>query len=206
MTQTLLPPIGGTTHPVTPGPIKRWYRRTRGWRYFLAALAVATGVLVHANTSDPLRMTLVGHIGATGIEKSYWPLGKQMYLVFPVPSFNRPVLISDVELVTISGAGYFDHPAAYLLSPYSGAWPGTNLTDIKPELTSPRIPLRDLPLYKADGRASMVVPVNIHQRGCHYARVVLKLRALDDGSTHTLSTIWEVGLDTGLTRSSGFTC
>lgn len=134
----------------------------------------------------------------------------------PVPAFSEPVRIRDVELRTVHSVGQFDHPDAFYLvfsdDRFYGHFEGSarviglQLTDqLQPRdiAGSVREPLGARLVQKLDNQISIVIPVNIHQPGCHEAQIVFHVTT-SDGSEHALTTRWYVGLDTGKTPGDGF--
>jgi hypothetical protein len=171
----------------------------------LLTLVLALIVAV-ARGGEPLRMN---DYGGFGDMQSVWPLGQQRLFVVSVPAFNQPVRLRAVELRTVYSIGDFDRPAAYLLQFHDqDHYGGVQLTTeagldafTTTALHPPRhAPLDALPVQKLDNHLNIVIPINIHQPGCHEAQIVLRV-ATSDGSVHTLATRWFVGVDTGISRS-----
>jgi len=157
-------------------------------------------VLVVGRT--PLRMN---DYEGFGNGQSVWHVSQQMLWVVPVPEFNQPVRIRAVELHTVYSTGTFDRPDAYLLLfPPGDYYSGVQLTtqaglDVYAG-GLPHAPLDKLRVQKLDNELSIVIPVNIHQPGCHEAQLVLEV-STDDVALHTLGPLWFVTIDTG--RSDG---
>jgi len=149
------------------------------------------------------------------IGQAEWPLGRQEFLVMPAPAFNRPVHIISIELRTVYSVGLFDHPNAYYLA-YSddrfyghfegrARVVGLQLTDqLQPTDTADSIPqpLDARTVQKLNNQLSIVIPVNIHEPGCHEAQVVFHVTTRD-GTRHALPSGWYVTLDTGSSPGDG---
>jgi hypothetical protein len=150
--------------------------------------------------------------GGFGAGQSVWPAGKPMLFVVPVPAFNQPVRIRSVELRAVFGSAPFAPPtAAYLLQYldqdyYGGPEPTTEAGLDAYTSTALHTPLRErldaVKVQKTDKRRFIVIPLNSDLPGCHDAQVVLHV-STSDGSTHTFTTRWFVGLDTGISRDNG---
>jgi len=178
----------------------------------VALLVGATLLSACAAGSPPLRMN---DYRGNGTSQAHWPLGRQMFLVMPVPAFNEPVHIRDVQLRTVHSVGKFDHPDAYYLSfgddRFYGHFEG-NTRVIGLQLTyqlqandtagAVHQALSAREVQKLDNQLSIVIPVNIHQPGCHEAQIVFQV-VTSDGTEHALPTDWYVGLDTGSTPGNG---
>lgn len=175
------------------------------WRGVATAFTAAT--LCCACTSSQPALTMNDYV-PTGAAQRVWPFHEQMFFVLPVPTFNVPVRIRSVELRTIHSVGQFDPPAAYLLR-FSGGgdyYKGYRLA-YKAGLdlyagSAVRMPLDASPVQKLDQYLTLVVPVNINERGCHEAQVVLHVTT-SDGHSHTRRTRWYVALDTGVSKTDG---
>lgn len=137
------------------------------------------------------------------VGQSRWQVGHQMYLVLGVPAFTRPVRIRSVELRPVFSTGQFDHPNAYLLVYYGSLfYNGQKLGySLDPTVLagSHRQALDSIRIGKPDNQLSLVVPVNIHQTGCHEAQLVLHVTTAD-GEARVYPTRWYVGLDTGISK------
>jgi hypothetical protein len=137
------------------------------------------------------------------IGQSLWHFGHPMLLVLAVPSFSESVRIRSVELRTVQGAGQFARPDAYLLEYSSDLYyKGEQLTySLNPANVAGanREPLDSRQVQKLDNQLSVVIPVNIAEKGCHEAQVVFRVKTRD-GTTHTLATRWYVTLDTAISK------
>jgi hypothetical protein len=159
----------------------------------------AVFVLVVRLGSTPLRMN---DYEGFGNGQSVWQVSRQMLWVVPVPTFNQPVRIRAVELRTVYTTGQFDRPTAFVLQfPAGDYYSGVQLTtpaglDVYAG-GLPHVPLGKLQVQQLDNQLSIVVPVNIHQPGCHEAQLVFKV-STDDGAVHTLATHWYVTIDNGI--------
>jgi len=166
----------------------------------LIAAAVASLVACGGGGAGPPKMN---DFNAYELDQSVWEFEHPMLFVMPVPVFSMPVRITRVELQAVNSTGTFDPPAAYLLVfPPGQYYQGTKLTY---ELTPSNIagagrePLGKRRVSTADNSLSLVIPVNIHLRGCHEAQVVLDVKDAD-GHTYRLRTRWFVGVDTGVSK------
>lgn len=191
----------------------RWPRahRVQGLLTVLVTLAAGLVVLVGGGPT-PLRMN---DYEGTGIAQAVWPLGREELLVMPVPAFNQPVRIRGVELRTVYSVGHFYHPDAFYLA-FSGdrfyghfmgkaRVIGLQLTEHLGETDisgSTAEPLNSRLVQNLDNHLSLVIPVNIHQPGCHEAQVVFHVTT-SDGTAHTLPSRWYVAVDTGVSQSEG---
>lgn len=140
-------------------------------------------------------------------DQSLWPFEHQMLAVLPVPSFTVPVRILRVDLRTVNSAGQFDSPDAFILVYQRGlSYAGPRLTyQLQPSDTagSTQQPLNKREVSHVGNDLNLVVPINIHVRGCHEAQIVLEVQA-QDGRRYTMPTRWFVGVDTGVSNKSGF--
>lgn len=166
-------------------------------------MTAAAALMAACAQSPPIHMNDYEQLGEA---QRLWPFQQQMLMVMPVPAFNLPVHIRDVQLRTVAGSGQFDHPAAFLIR-YSngGFYTGAHLTyALSPDSTegSKRESLSKSRVHQLDNHLSIVIPVNIHSSGCHEAQIVLRV-ATEDGHVHALPTRWYVALDTGVTKSQG---
>lgn len=142
-----------------------------------------------------------------GIGQSVWDFGRQMFWVVGVPTFTRPVRIRSVELRPLFGSVPFDRPdGAYLLVYYGSLhYNGLQLTyRLNPTVIagSHRQALDSIPIQKLNNQLSIVIPVNIHQRGCHQAQLVFHVTT-SDGKERVYPARWYVVLDTGVSTAQG---
>ena len=191
----------------------RWPRahRLQGFLTALVALA-AELVVVVGGRGAPLRMN---DYEGTGIGQSLWPLGREELLVMPVPEFNQPVRIRAVELRTVYSVGQFDHPDAFYLAfsgdRFYGHFMGKarviglqlteRLNDDDVSGSTPE-PLGARRVQNLDNHLSLVIPVDMHQPGCHEAQVVF-LVTTSDGTEHTFPSRWYVTVDTAVSQIDG---
>jgi len=165
----------------------------------------AAMVLVSCGTaSPPLRMN---DYQGFSVGQSHWHLRTPMLLVMPVPSFNQPVRIRDVELRTVFSSGQFDHQRSYLIEFSKGEFYRGGKLTYQAGLDrysggATREELDSRPLQELVNELSLVIPVNIGQPGCHEAQVVLHVTTTD-GKPHTLITRWYVGINTGVNKLDG---
>jgi len=172
----------------------------------VAAVIAAATLTACGNAAMPLRMN---DYNAIALRQSLWHFRHQMFLVVPTPAFNQPVRIRSVELQTVYSTGQFDRADAYLLVfTGSNSYHGPMLTDENAlsayaEASEPHPPLDSRVVQKLDNQLSIVIPVNINQRGCHEAQVIFHVTTAD-GSSHTRAAHWYVALDTGISKSKDF--
>lgn len=180
--------------------MRKGFRRG-GPLMWAAAMALASC----GSASAPLRMN---DYQGFAVGQSQWHLRTPMLLVMPVPSFNQPVRIRDVELRTVFSSGQFDHQKSYLIEFSTGNfYRGGKLSyqagfNLYAGGVTTREELDSRPLQKLVNELSLVIPVNIGQPGCHEAQVVLHVTTAD-GNPHTLVTRWYVGINTGVNKLDG---
>ena len=145
-----------------------------------------------------------------GVDEGHegWHVSEPWEFIMPVPTFNQPVRIRAVELRTVFSSGPFDRPDAYLLVfPGNSYYRGDHLVEQAGAnhflAGAIRVGLGSRTVHKLDNSLSIVIPLDIHQPGCHEAQIIFRVTT-SDGTTRTLATRWYASLDTGGHRTQGY--
>jgi len=128
-----------------------------------------------------------------------WTFGRPMWMVEPLPSFNREVRVTGIGLETVSGEGTMQRTDTQLLVLPVGPYNGLTLSYRLDTAGGQLVPLGKSTVEPGtQSQYALVARVNAPSPGCHEARVLVTVKSGD--TTRVFRTPWYVGLDTGISK------